>query len=441
MESPLATLSALEEQIVAAVVEHRDELIGLVGDLVALDTTARNPGEPARDEAALQGLLQARLLALGAETDLWEPEPTGRGNPFVPDEQDYVGRPQLAARLRGVGGGRNLLLNGHIDAVSAEPREQWSSDPFTAEIRDGRLYGRGACDMKGGIADMLFALETLQRLGVRLAGDVVWCTDTDEEQSGAGAIACAEHGVRADAGLCAEPTGFDVWVACRGCVNPTLTIEGRPGHAECVQPDWRAGGAVNAIEKLRIVLEAVRDIRADWRSDPARRHPYVGPPDLVPTVVRGGEWMVTYPASCSLTFDVQYLPGQVDANGSGRAVFREVEERVAAAASLDPWLREHPLRWEWPWDIVPAEVSDDHPLVATTLAAGAALGRTGRIGGLDSWHDAAVFTLRAGTPTVSFGPGSIAQAHIIDEYVPVQDLIDHAAAVALVLTRWCGVVG
>jgi acetylornithine deacetylase len=431
--------SALEERVVTDVAERRDELVGLVTDLVACDTTARNPGDPPRDEARLQEYLRSRLEALGAETDLWEPEPTGKGNPFVPDDQDFVGRPQLAAYLKGTGDGKSLLLNGHIDAVSAEPREQWTSDPFEATVRDSRLYGRGSSDMKGGIAGTLFALETLHRLGVRLGGDVVFCTDTDEEQSGAGALACVAHGVRADAGLCAEPTAFDVWVACRGCVNPTLTIEGRPGHAECVQPDWRDGGAVNAIEKLRIVLEAVRDLREDWRSDPANRHPHVGPPDIVPTVVRGGEWMVTYPSSCSLTFDVQYLPAQVDADGTGQAVFRQVEERIAAIASLDPWLREHPLEWEWPWDIVPAEVPYDHPLVALTLEAGAAVGRTGKIGGLDSWHDAAVFTSRAGTPTVSFGPGSIAQAHTIDEYVPVRDLVDHAAAVALVLMRWCGV--
>jgi acetylornithine deacetylase len=441
MESPTAGQSDLEERVMAAVAERSEELIATVSDLVAFDTTARNPGDPARDEARLQAYLQARLVALGAEIDLWEPEPTGKGNPFVPDDQDYVGRPQLAARLPGEGRGHSLLLNGHIDAVSAEPREQWASNPFKAEVREGLLYGRGACDMKGGIAAQLVALETLDSLGVRLAGDVVWCTDTDEEQGGAGAIACAERGVRADAGLCGEPTAFDVWVACRGCVNPTLTIEGRPGHAECVQPHWREGGAVNAIEKLRFVLEAVRDIREDWRSDPANRHPYLGPPDIVPTVVRGGEWMVTHPSSCSLTFDVQYLPARVDRSGSGQAVFREVEERVAAAASLDSWLRYHPIQWDWPWDVVPAEVPSDHPLVALVLAAGGAVGRRGAIAGMDSWHDAAVFTLRAGTPTVSFGPGSIAQAHVIDEYVPVRDLVDHTAAVALTLTRWCGVTG
>ena len=159
---------------------------------MAFDTTARNTGDPPRDEAKLQDYLSRRLSALGAGIDLWEPEPTGTGNVFVPDDLDFRGRPQLVAHLPGSGGGRSLLLNGHIDAVSVAPRELWTSDPHKAEIREGRLYGRGTCDMKGGLAGMLFALETLHRLGIKLAGDVVFCADTDEESSGAGAQACAD---------------------------------------------------------------------------------------------------------------------------------------------------------------------------------------------------------------------------------------------------------
>jgi len=433
--------SALEDRVLAAITDGREELVALAGDLVAFDTTARNPGDPARDEAALQEYLRTRLAALGASTDLWEPEPTGTGNRFVPDDLDFAGRPQLAAQLRGAGGGRSLLLNGHVDAVSAEPRDLWTSDPHKAEVRDGRLYGRGSCDMKGGIAGMLFAAETLQRLGVRLAGDVVWCTDTDEESSGAGAYACVAHGVRADAGLCAEPTGFDAWVACRGGVNPILTIEGRTGHSETAQPHWSVGGAVNAIEKWELVQRAIRDLREDWRTRPEHAHPYLSPPDILPTVIRGGEWMVTYPSSCEVTLSVQYMPARVDAEGSGAAVFGEVEDRLNAAVAADPWFEEHPIRWHWPCDIVPDEVPADHPIVTAALAAANDVGRTGIVTGMDSWHDAAVFIRRAATPTISFGPGSLAQAHVVDEFVPVQDLVDHAAAVALVLLRWCGVAG
>jgi acetylornithine deacetylase len=438
MTDPGATRSVLEERVVDAVRDGEGGLVALVSDLVTFDTTARNPGDPPRQEAELQAYLRERIETIGAETDVWEPEPTGVGSRFVPDDLDFEGRPQLAARLRGAGGGRSLLLTGHIDAVSAEPIGLWTSPPHRPEVRDGLLHGRGSCDMKGGIGGMLFALETLRRLDVRLAGDVVFCTDTDEESSGAGAYACAARGVKADAGLCAEPTGFDAWVACRGGVNPRVRALGRTGHSECFQPPWREGGAVNAIEKMLPVLDAIRALREDWRTRPEHQHPHLHAPDILPTVIKGGEWMVTYPSSCEVTLSVQYMPGRVDENGTGQAVFDEVEAWLNAAAAKDDWLTEHPLEWEWPCDIVPAEVPEDHPIVATTLGAASAVGRTGRITGLDSWHDAAVFTRRTGTPTISFGPGGIAQAHTIDEYVPVEDLVDHAAAVALVLLRWCG---
>ena len=167
----------------------------------------------ARDEEKLQGLLAARLAKIGAQPDLWEPAPTGAGSRFLPAGLDFVGRPQLAAVLPGAGGGRSMLLNGHIDAVDVAPREQWLSDPFKVKERDGSLYGRGVSDMKGGIV--------------------------------------------------AESTEFDAWVSCRGTVTPTITVEGRAGHAEIPQPDWREGGAVNAIEKLVPLLNGIQALREE----------------------------------------------------------------------------------------------------------------------------------------------------------------------------------
>jgi acetylornithine deacetylase len=438
MESTAGPLRGLEERVVAAVHEGRDELINLTRQLVALDTTARDVGDLPRDERKLQLVLERRLRGIGAQTDLWEPSATGTGNRNVPDRLTFDGRPQLAARIVGSGGGRSLLLTGHIDAVSAEPRELWTSDPFTAQLRDARIYGRGVADMKAGIAGMLYAIETLHRLNVRLAGDVVFCTVTDEESSGAGGWAAVARGVKADAGVCAEPTGFDVWVACRGSLTPTVVAEGRPGHAEMRQPHWRAGGAVNAIEKMRIVLDAVERLRDEWRTRPDMRHPLVSPADIVPTMIAGGEWEVTYPASCRLVCEVMYPPGIVGKDGTAKALEKEIRQTIDAAAAADPWLHEHPLRWSWDCEMVPAEVDPAHPIVAAALGAGAAVGRAGRIAGFDSWHDGATFTRVGGTPTVCFGPGPSSAAHIVDEWVAVDDIVGFAAAAALLVIRWCG---
>jgi acetylornithine deacetylase len=204
------------------------------------------------------------------------------------------------------------------------------------------------------------------------------------------------------------------------------------------QPDWRDGGAVNAIEKMVPVLSAMGALRAEWKARPDHAHPLLAPGDIVPTVVKGSTWIVTIPASCAVTADITYLPQHVDAEGSGKAVEAEVIDRLTKAVAGDPWFAEHPLVFTWSDDVVPAEMPADHPLVTCALGCAAALGRRGKPAGLDSWHDAATFT-RAGTPTFSFGPDGIETAHAVDERVGVGALVDFSAAIALTLVRWCGV--
>ena len=148
--------------------------------------------------------------------------------------------------------------------------------------------------------------------------------------------------------------------------------------------------------------------------------------------------MVTIPAACDVTCDITYLPGHVDADGTGKAVEAEVVDRLNAAVAGDPWFAEHPLRFTWSEDVVPAEMAPGHALVTTALDVAACLGHAGRPAGLDSWHDAANFT-RSGTPTFSFGPDGIETAHAVDERVSVDGLVDYVAAVAITAMRWCGV--
>jgi acetylornithine deacetylase len=434
-------LTDKEQHVCDAIADGADRLVELASALIAFDTTARNPGDPPRQETALQEYLAARAHACGAEIDLFEPDADAMdGRPLVPPGLDFAGRPQLIARRRGAGGrqGRSLVLNGHIDVVSAEPRERWMSDPFTAEVRDGRLYGRGACDMKGGIAAMVFAVEALAGLGVELAGDIVIATNTDEESSGAGGTALVDHGLQADAGIVTEPTGFDTWVACRGSEYATITVPGRPGHAEIHQPDWRAGGAVNAIEKAVVVLDAIAGLRAEWAARSDFAHPYLSPPSLLATMARAGEWPVTYPASCELTVVVMFLPGH---GGVREEIARWIVREVAAA---DDWLAEHPPSIEWrPIAVMPFEIPVTESIVATVVDATRDVGRPGRISGLDSWYDGATLTTLGGIPSVAYGPPGFARdgvsvAHTIDEYVPVDGLVACAQGIAVAAMRFCG---
>ncbi len=299
------------------------------------------------------------------------------GKPLVPPGLGFEGRPQLVARFVGAGGGKSLLFNGHIDAVSVEPIDRWTSNPFEAEVRDGNLYGRGSCDMKGGIAAMTLAAEVIAEGGVELAGDLIVATNTDEESSGAGSSAIVARGIEADAGIVTEATGFDVWVACRGSEYGVVTVPGRPGHAEVFQRSWREGGAVNAIEKAVVVIEAMHALRSEWSTRAGLDHPYLSRPDVLPTMASAGDWPVTYPASCELTCAVLYLPSQADEQGWGSDVRREVEEWILRETARDGWLAENPPRFEWwPSGVMPMEIGDSDPIVA-----GDARGRPGTSGG------------------------------------------------------------
>jgi acetylornithine deacetylase len=440
-------LSEYERRVCSEVEQRRDEIVALASDLIGFDTTARNVGDPPRDEAALQEQLADRLRITGAETDLWEPDAAQlQGKRLVPPGLDFAGRPQLVARRRGAGGGRSLLFNGHIDVVSAEPTDRWTSDPFAAEVRDGKLYGRGSCDMKGGIAAMVLAAETLHALGVELAGDLIVATNTDEESSGAGGAAIVERGLRADAGIVTEATGFDVWVACRGSEYARVRVPGRPGHAEVRQPGWRDGGAVNAIEKSTVVIDAIRSLRAEWAARDGLDHPFLSRPALLPTMARAGEWPVTYPAACDLTIAVMYVPSQADAHGWGSDVRREVEEWITRESAKDDWLAEHPpsVEW-WPNGVMPLEIDESEPIVAVMQAATNDVGRPGSLGGLDSWYDGATLTHVAGIPSIGYGPpgfdaAGLSLAHAVDEYVPVDGLVACAQGLAVAAMRFCGVV-
>jgi acetylornithine deacetylase len=429
----------LAERLIAIISDRASEIAELARDLVRLDTTARMPGDPPREEEELQGLLAQRLRDSNASVQLFEPEP-GSLKPW--DRQlphlDFKGRPQLIARWPGRGRGRSLIFNGHIDVVSAEPWSAWATDPFGGLITDGRLFGRGACDMKGGIAAMVIAAEAVQEVTGGLAGEVIVNTVTDEESSGAGSLACIERGLRADAAIVPEPTSFDVWVACRGSLTPTIAVTGRPGHAELPQSDWMSGGAVNAIDKMQLILAAVRGLREEWQTRPDQRHPFLAPGTIVPVLINGGEWFVTYPAECRLTCEVMYLAQNADDRGEGRRVQQELGAWISTAAQADSWLRENPPSIEWGSDIPPAELPANHPLTQNMLSAAKLSGLTSAVDGFNSWFDGASFIRVAGVPSVAFGPPAVDHAHVIDESVGVDDLVGCAQALGLAALSWCG---
>jgi acetylornithine deacetylase len=185
------------------------------------------------------------------------------------------------------------------------------------------------------------------------------------------------------------------------------------------------------------VLDAIRRLRDHWASQP--RHRYLAAADCVPTIISGGEWVVSYPARCRVDCHIEYLPGQADASGYGSLVAAEFSEWILRATETDRWLAAHPPRIDWlAGGVPPAEVDPGCAIVQAALDATGAVGRPGRIAGLDNWHDGATLTVEAGIPAICLGPGDIHLAHTSDEHVTIRDLVDCCQALAVTAMRYCG---
>ncbi len=435
----------LDAQVGEACRKRRDSAVQLLQQLIRVPSVNPwfSPGEHVGGEAAVQDILTARLTPLGAEIDRWEPNAAEleryAGRPGYQAGRDFSGRPNMVARLPGTGGGRSLLVLGHADVVSAG--EGWTVAPFSAVRRDGAIYGRGAVDMKGGMAAAITAVEALADLGVRLAGDVLIGSVVDEEAGGMGALALIDRGYRADGAIIPEPSNLNVAPLCRGILWGRVTIAGRSGHIEIAQPDWRSGGAVDAISIARRLLDAIDELNTEWSASPSKRHPLLPLPcQIKVAMVESGSYPTAYADAAQITFDAQYLPAERDASGVGGRVKAEIATFLAEWARDDPWLREHPPLIEWLVDADCAETPAGDPLVRTLQAAVAASGGQGRLEGMSSHTDMGLL-VDAGIPTVNFGPGAPSVAHQADEHVTEQHLLDAATTLAIAFLTWCGPEG
>jgi acetylornithine deacetylase len=425
------------------IVQHEGDLVGLVCDLVRFDTTSvdLSPGSDhtSNHEADLQAYIAGRVRALGCEVDQWEPDPADfADHPMMPPWHHWKDRPITVGRLRGTGGGRSLIVNGHIDVVSPGDHAAWTTPPFAADIRDGRIYGRGAVDMKGGVGAALFALEALAACGVRLRGDVVVQTVPDEETCAMGTNAAITRGYTADAGVVPEPTGLNLWVATRGLLHGTLRVYGRSAHAEMNQPSWEDGGGVNAISLTARLIDALDRLSAEWLTRADKRHPLLGVPGVHPTIVRGGTFISNIPESCDLAINTTYLPTNRDEHGYGSVPRGEIEATIAAEVALDGWLSQHRPTWSWYTDYPPCEIPPDADIIAVAQRAAADLGVQAAAEGIDTTYDGALLTLFAGTPSPGFGPGDLRRAHAVDEWIGIDELVMGARAYARLLCEWCG---
>jgi len=435
---------SLVDQITRHVEANTDRLVQTLCDLIAFPSVVKaDPRQAGPGERDCQLWLQQRLHELGMETDLWDPDgPTlyakYQGRPGANQGRTFEGRPNLAGWLKGSGGGRSVMLNGHIDVVPPGALEHWLTDPFVPVVKDGAVYGRGSVDMKGGVACMLMALTLLKELNIPLAGDVVFTTVVDEEIGGMGSLAMVDRGFKADAGIMTEPTANRIAPICHGVLWGKIVLEGIGGHAELTPNAWDTTGPVDAIMLCRQMLDAIDVLNRRWQYDRRKNHPLMDLPNqIIVTRLQAGEHPASLAGRAEIIIDVQYLPHEKDEFGLGGHVKRELEEYVARVCQVDPWLREHPARIEWILDADCAEVPATHPFVTTFQAAVAEAAMEPMLVGFGAHSDIGLPGL-FGTPTVNFGPGDPALCHQPNEHVPVADLVACTTAIALAIVRWSG---
>jgi acetylornithine deacetylase len=434
-------ISKHERKVLDLIDANVQEVIDFLRELLAFETITPD-AEVVEHDAFIrhQAFVQKTLEGMGfGDIDTFEVDAAkledAPGLGIVTD-RDMRNMPVLVARLPGAGKGKSLILNGHYDVVPLGIRENWKHDPFAGEIVDGHIYGRGTNDMKGGIAAMLKAVRFIQRAGLALEGDVLVEIVPDEEATCMGTLSACQRGYKADAAIITEPTNMHVGTAVRGHMGGVVTVLGRAGHAEQPQPHFQEGGAVNAIAKAVPVIQGMEEVTEQWRTQPDKQHPLVPPDHIIPTVIKGGEWSVTYPEKVKIRFDCMFVPGTKDKRA-------EIEAKLAAVAANDPWLKENPpeLRigdgpnQEWWYS---AEVSEEEPIVQVTKDALADIGIEPELMGFGTLTDCIHLINYSQVPTINLGP-DIETAHMADEFVTVEQLIELTKALAMAIMRWSGV--
>ena len=420
-------MDEVEQRICAAVEASRQGLIDLTAALIRTESVTGHEGP-------VQALLAERARAIGLEVDVFEPDlaQLAAHPAFHPVEGlDFAGRPNVVATWRGEGGGRSLLLNGHTDTIPPGPGAEWAGSPFDGEVRDGKLHGRGASDMKGGVAVMTMAVEVLRGLGLCLRGDVILEYVVDEELTGYGTLAAIQRGYRADAGICLETSDLCVQPGCVGRLWFTLTLR---GQAVSVTRHWEGVSAIDKAIPFVAAFKALEQQR--WRTLSHKLYPdnRLALPCAV-FMFESGNFPSAVPDKAVLRGSLGLLPHEWVED-----VKRAVRACVAGVAEADPWLRANPPDVAFK-DVGAdgAEIPAAHPIVQTvadsyTRLLGTPPEISGRIGGADTRY----LIKHADTPTVIFGPGLSSEMHATNESVPVENLVAATKVVACSIVRWCG---
>ncbi len=415
---------ALEADILSAVEESEAELTALLATLVRFPSLLGQ-------EAAAQDFIEGLFQGMGLKTVRFSVSDAELSH--LPGYSPSVGRWHrhdnvVAAHRPREAQGRSLILNGHIDVVPVGAEELWSAPPFQPVIKDGRMYGRGAGDMKAGIAAYITAFRVLQRLGYQPAAPVFLQSVVEEECTGNGALACLHHGFRAEAAIIPEPFAHTILHAQVGVLWLTVEVLGRPAHV------MTAGSGINAIEASFALFQGLKRLEEEWNG---KRHPafadHPRPININLGKIQGGEWTSSVPTRCVMDVRVGFYPGM-----SVEDAKRAVESRIAETAHGDARLKG--IRYQVSYVGLQAEpllVDTGHPMIDVLgNAHERVFGSPARLLASSATTDARFFDLYGSIPSTCYGPEST-DIHGIDESVSLASALQVTQVLALFTARWC----
>lgn len=429
------------ERIGKIVDDMKDGVVDLTSELVRIPSVnpsylGINRDEVLGGEKKCNEFLASRIKDMGCKIDLWE---------VVPE------RANLAAVFKGTGGGRSIILTGHIDVVPPGNLKVWKTHPFSGIVKEGKVWGRGSSDCKGGLAVAIYAIRAIQRLGLKLKGDVIFASTVGEEtgeggaegMAPAGAVSMISRGYKADAAVFVEQ--YDgIWVTQPHFLWLKITVEGKSAHCAFRDEIIHAGGkgqqmGVSAIDKGFKIYDALRELERQWGI--TKQHPLLpkGHFTMGANVVRGGpgELLNPYiiPDNFTLDYGIWAHPDEKVEN-----VKKEIEDYIDAVARTDDWLKDHKPKLEWKLWWGPFNTPLDHPIVKTVSDAfesvtGKKPALTGCLGVLDC-----CFLEAYGIPSISHGAGGAGMdtEHAENEFVEIKDLIRATKVLALSVLDWCG---
>lgn len=407
----------MQQRLSQYVDAESDAIVAMLADLIRIETTNPYSGDahPAGEKAG-QEYLRPVLEQMGARIDMFDcPDDIYERTKVIgPRNRNFSDRPNLVATWDFGDDGPSIIVNGHMDTVGIDTFE---GDALSAEVRDGRMIGRGTSDCKGGVVAGVSAIRALLSVADGLRGKLIFQSVVDEEcnGSGAGTLACLDAGYTADQAVFVDGKDDTVTVGCSGCLTAAVDVKGLAGHAA-------RGTGINAIEKAVLIHQAIYGFKHQREEERPDARINVG-------VFRGGIHPAVVPAEARLEMNMVYKLSEAEESRQatgiwGGAVVRDAYERwLRDAEQHDDWLRDHPSAITWIKDLVPFDEREDQPLVRDlTGAFEAVVGQRPEVDRMVAWTDACWPSAYAGIPTVLYGPGAWSAPHTDTEFIELDAL-------------------